>query len=179
MPLTRHGVTFRDAYLEAISIANVDRAMLDTLELYHPAAPDRLRFVNDHVPLVAALEDTAPANGGQMVEFLACPFDLKPSDESDQASNPTDVIEITNISGGVIQALRLTRGSLIPWVVTGRVYASDLLDAPAQTPPTVLEVRSVETGTATVRISCNFGDPGNFAIPKLTFNRSEHPTLER
>jgi hypothetical protein len=179
MPLTRHGVTFRDAYLEAAAIAQVDRAMLDTLELYHPSAPNRLRFVNNSVPMFATLEADAPDSGGQLVEFLACPFDLKPSEESDQSSNPTDVIEISNISGAVIRALRMTRGSLIPWVITGRIYASDQLDAPAQTPPTVLEVRSVETGTSTVRISCNFGDPGNFAIPKLTFKRSEYPTLER
>jgi len=179
MPLTRHGVTFRDAYLEAAAIANVRRAMLETLELYHPLAPSRLRFVNDRVVLQAALEPEAPANGGQIVEFLACPFRLVPAEESDSASNPQDVIEIDNISGAVSRALKLTRGSLIPWVLTSRVYASDQLDAPAQTPPTVVECRSVQTTTKTVRITGAFGDAGNVAIPALTFKRSEYPTLAR
>jgi hypothetical protein len=179
MPLTRHGVTFRDAYLEAAAIANVRRAMLETLELYHPLAPARLRMVNDHKPLHATLEDDAPADGGVLVTFEACPFRLKPPEESDQADNPQDEIEIDNISGAVSEALRLTRGSLIPWTITNRVYASDQLDGPAQLPPVVVEVRAVQVGTKTVRITGAYGDAGNVAIPALTFKRTEYPTLAR
>lgn len=179
MPLTRHGVTFTSAYLEAAAIANIGRAMLDTLEFYHPNAPDRLRIVNDQVPLFATLEADAPEDGGVEVEFMAGSFRLKPAEESDSASNPADVIEISNISGAVSQALALSRGSLIPWVVTGRVYASDQTSAPAQLPPVVNEVRSVQTLTRTVEITCSFGDAGNVAFPGLTFKRSEYPTLQR
>lgn len=179
MPLTRHGVTFRDAYLEAAAIANVKRAMLETLELFHPLAPARLRMVNDQVPLLATLEADAPEDGGLEVRFEACPFRLAPAEESDQADNPQDEIEIDNISGAVSKALRLTRGSLIPWTITSRVYASDLTDAPAQLPPTVVEVRSVQVGTKSVRITGAFGDAGNVAIPALTFKRTEYPTLAR
>jgi hypothetical protein len=179
MPLTRNGVTFTTAYLEAAAIAVADRAMLDTLELYHPALPERLRFVNDHVSLFATLEADAPADAGLEVEFLAKPFRLKPADESDQAGNPDIVIEVDNVSGAISDMLRLARGSLEPWVVTGRIYASDSLAGPAQLPPTVVELRAVQIDSTSARLTCNFGDAGNVAIPALTFKRSEYPTLAR
>lgn len=178
MPLTRNGVTFAQAYLEAASIATATRAMLDALELYHPAF-GYIRFVNDYVNLLATLEADAPDSGGMQVVWLACPMRIVPAEESDSASNPDVQIQIDNISGLVSDALAMTRGSLVPWVLTNRIYASDDTGAPAQLPPTVVEVRSIQIDSTSVTLICNFGDAGNVAIPALTFKRSDYPTLAR
>lgn len=178
MPLTRNGVTFADAMTEAASIAPDGRAVLDALELYHPAF-GRLRFVNDYVPLQATLEADAPEDGGVEVEWLACPLRLKPADESDQASSPDTAIEVDNVAGILSEALKLTRGTLIPWILTGRKYTSDDTSAPAQLPPTVVEVRTITIDGPSASLVCDFGDAGNYGVPALTFNRVEYPTLVR
>lgn len=173
-----NGVTFTPAYIEAAMIERADRAMLDALELYHPLV-GRIRFVNDNVSLFATLEAGAPEDGGVEVEWLAKRFRLVPPDESDAADNPNWAVSIDNISGMVSGALKTTRGSLVPWILTARVYASDDTSGPAQTPPTVVELRSVNSDPSTVSLVFNYGDPGNVGIPALTFKRSLYPGLVR
>jgi len=153
--------------------------MLDMLELYHPLAPARLRWCNNIVAVTATLEDTAPADAGEAVEWLGMPTRIVEPDESDSASNPDTVLQVDNVSGGLSDALRITRGSLVPWILTNRKYASDDLSGPAQLPPTVVELRAVEIDSTTARLVFNFGDAGNVGIPALTFNRTEYPGLVR
>lgn len=179
MPLTRNGVTFADAYLEAASIAPAGRAMLDALELYPPDGRAPLRFVNDYAPLFATLEATATTDAGLQVEWLACPCRIKPAEESDSADSPETVIEVDNLSGAISDILRETRGILAPWVIVNRKYASDATGAPAQLPPVTVELQSVTLDGDKAVLSCGFGDAGNFGVPALTFKRSEYPGLVR
>lgn len=175
MPLTRNGVTLATAYLEAIQRA--DRAMLDALELNHPLV-GRIWFVNDYQSFFATLEPDAP-DGAIQVEFLPCPMRIKPPEESDSASTPDISIEVDNISGMISDALKITRGSLVPWILTNRKYASDDTSAPAQLPPTQVELRSVQLDSTSARLVCNFGDAGNVGVPGLTYNRVDYPGLVR
>lgn len=179
MTLTRKGVTFSAAYLEAAAIARIDSAMLSAFELSHPLMPAPLRFVADTAPLFATLEATAPFNPNTEVEFLASDFRIKPPEESDAASSPEVTLEIDNISGAVSDALKITRGSLDPWVLIERVYASDDTSGPAMLAPRRVEVRAVSLTSATASLTCAFGDPGNLRVPALTFNRDDYPTLTR
>ena len=179
MPLTRNGVTFADAYLEAASIATAGRAMLDALELYPPDGRAPLRIVNDYVPLFATLEATATTDPGLEVEWLACPCRIKPAEESDSASTPEIVIEVDNLNGAISDILRETRGLRDPWVIVNRKYASDDTSAPAQLPPVTVELESVVLDGDVARLTCAFGDAGNFGIPGLTFKRSDYPGLVR
>lgn len=180
MPLTRKGVTFTTAYLEAAAIAHVGTAMLSAFELNNEDLPDGpLRFVNDTAPLLATLEADAPFDPSTQVEFLACPGRIKPPEESDAASAPEIVYEVDNISGAVSDALTLTRGSLKPWTLIERIYASDDTSGPAQLPPRKVELKSVSITSTTASLTFAFGDPGNVRIPGLTFNRTDYPTLTR
>lgn len=179
MPLTRNGVTFADAYLEAASVAPVGRAMLDALELYPPDGRAPLRFVNDYVPLFATLEATATTDAGLEVEWLACPCRIKPAEESDTADSPEVTIEIDNLNGAISDILRETRGILVPWVLVNRKYASDNTAAPAQLPPLSVELASVTCEGDVASLTCAFGDAGNFGVPGLTFQRTQYPGLVR
>lgn len=179
MSITRNGVTFTEAYLEASAIAPINRAMLDALDLYHPIV-GHIYFVNDQTNFTAFLEsDATNSRGGDSVEFLACPMRLKPPEESDTADTPDIVIQVDNLSGLVSDGLRLTRGSLVPWLLTDRKYASDDPSGPAQLPPTVVELVAVSLDETTAELTCNFGDAGNLGVPALTFNRVDYPGLVR
>lgn len=177
MPLVRNGVTFSDAYIEAATLARNGRAMLDALEFYHPLLPERLRIVNDYVPLLATLEATAPADASTEVEWLACPVRIKRGDENDAAASPEYTIEVDNLAAAISAKLDVTRGSQVPWVCTARKYASDDTSAPAYLPPVVVELSSVTINGPTVLMSYGFGDAGNVGVPAITFNRDDYPTL--
>lgn len=179
MTITRNGVTFTEAYLESMTFAPVNRAMLDALDLYHPII-GHIYFVNDYTNFFANLEaDATNSRGGDQVEFLACPMRKKPPEESDQADTPDIVFQVDNLSGLVSDALRMTRGSLVPWLLTDRIYASDDPSGPAQLPPTVMEVVNISIDETTAEITCNYGDPGNLGVPAVTFNRVDYPGLVR
>lgn len=175
---TNHGVTFTQAYVEAAMINRASSANLDALELYHPLV-GRMRFVDDNQSLFATLEPGAPDGGGTEIEWLPKPFRLKPPDESDAADNPDWSIEVDNMSGAISAALKTTRGSLVPWVLTARVYTTEDTSGPAQLPATVVELRSVATNEKSVQMVFNYGDPGNVGIPALTFKRALYPGLVR
>lgn len=177
--LTRNGVSFSDAQLEAASIAPDGRAMFDMLEFFPPDGRAPFRIVNNHEAITATIEATADVDPGVAVVWRACPCRIKPADESDSASSPETVLEVDNISGLITTILGETRGIRAPWVVINRKYASDVLSAPAQLPPTVVEIANVSLEGDVAQFSCAFGDAGNFGFPGLTFQRDQYPVLER
>ena len=174
MSITKHGVTFEDAYTEAAAVAYAGRAMLDCFTLAHSLMPATLYFVNDLQPFSAYLPDDS-----NQVTFEACPIRIGRPEESDQASTPEIRIEVDNISGQISDVLDLIRGSLEPWVLTNYLYASDDPSMPAVSPPTVMEITNVSYDETAGTLSGSFGDAGNFAIPRLTFKRDAYPSLSR
>lgn len=171
--LTRNGVTFTEAYLEAASISPVDRAMLDMLELYHPLVGS-IYLVNSRTNWEVLHEDSSDS-----ITYLACGMRIRPAEESDSAQTPETQIVLSNISVVVSDYLRQTKASLTPWVAIARKYASDDLSGPAQLPPTRMELTGVTVGKSSATLSLSFGDAGNVGFPALTFNRDDYPTLQR
>ncbi|WP_162255203.1 DUF1833 family protein [Rhizobacter sp. Root1221] len=151
--------------------------MLLTYELWHPTLPEPARIVHDMAPLEAMLESTAPRDAGEVVTFMASYVEASRSEESDDAATPTVNVTIDNVSGLLSDALRIARGTNIPWELIERVYASDDLSGPAMLP--VLRLTFTEStidGTsATLRAS--YGDPVNVAVPRLTYKPEEYPGL--
>lgn len=174
MSITKHGVTFADAYTEGAAIAYVGRALLDCFALSHSLFPDgALYFVNDFQPFTASVPDIGT------ITFLARPVQIGRPQESDQASSPEIRLDVDNVSGGISRLLKLVRGVKEPIMLTNYKYASDDTSGPVVTPPTVVEVRSTSYDEQTASLSCMFGDAGNLAFPGLTFKRDEYVTLSR
>jgi hypothetical protein len=174
----KHGAALSWAYLEAATTAPVARAMLHTFELYHPLS-GRHRFVADQVDLLATLEAGAPADAGIEVEWMAAPLTILRPEESDTASTPQIAISLDNVAGLMGGELRRARGSLVPWMLTERVYASDDTTGPAVLPPTTMLLNSVDLVGDAIVIHASFGDPANVNVPALTFKRSQYPGLVR
>ena len=69
--------SLKDAIREAYASAPSKEIDLLTIELNHPAFTQPLRVVRDNETLTARLEDTAPENPGETVDFLPYAFDLE------------------------------------------------------------------------------------------------------
>jgi hypothetical protein len=170
----RNGVSLSDAFAEAAAVAPIQRVMLWCYELRHPSLAEPARFVNDKNSLLATLESDAPANPGEQVEFLACLLDAERPEESDSAASPEITLTREGVSGILAQAFRAGRGSLEPWELTERVYASDDTSAPAKLPVATYILSANEIGPLTASLKANFADPANISIPRLTFRREQY-----
>lgn len=173
-----HGVQLSWEYLEAAATAPLKRAMLHTFELYHPLS-GRHRFVADEVDLQATLEPDAPADAGEEVEWLAAPLTITRAEESDGAASPESTLSLDNVAGLMSDELKKTRGSLVPWTITERIYASDDTGGPAVLPPTTMLLRTIDTAGQAIVMAVNYGDPANVSVPRTTFKRTEYPALVR
>lgn len=172
-----HGVSLSEALAEAAAIAPISRAMLSAFELWHPTLTGPVRIVNNHAALWATLEADAPRDAGEEVEFLASYVEVTKPEESDAAATPEITLSVANVSGLLSDALRQARGSLVPWEIIERLYASDDTSAPAILPPTKLTVTAAEISGVVASITASFGDPGNVAVPRATFRIEQYPGL--
>lgn len=175
--ITRRGVTLTEAWQEAAAIAPVGRAILAAYELWHPSLSEPIRFVNDTEDLVATLEADAPRDAGVAVTFIACPVSMKRPEESDTASSPSLELSKPDVAGLMNEALKAAAGSLVPWTLIEREFASDDTSGPARLPPLSMELTSVTMGDSDLSIAAQYDDDFNLAIPRLTFKRSEYPGL--
>ena len=102
----QHGVSLSEAYAEAAASAPAERLMHYTYELSHPLFDERICIVNDFENLTATLE------GGDTVDFIACPVDVVGPDESDAGKSPTISVKIDGVSSIVVGQLDSGDGAL-------------------------------------------------------------------
>lgn len=99
-----------EALKEAYASAPSDVILLHTLELRHPAFvdetgnPTAIRVARDNVNHICTLEDTAPLNPGQALEFTAMAFDLTLS-PVEAIPIPEITLSIDNVSTEIIKYL--------------------------------------------------------------------------
>lgn len=177
--ITRKGVTLAQALQEAVASAPLNRVMLYAYEPWHASMAAPLRFVNDKADLRARLEADAPRDAGDAVEFLACPLTIERPEESDTAASPTVTLGRADVGGILKSALDTARGSLEPWTLIERLYASDNTSAPVLTPPLNYELTAARVAGAAGQLTAGYDDDANEAIPRITFKRDEYPGLPR
>lgn len=173
----RRGISISEALAAAAAIAPVSRAMLFCFELRHPSLAEPFRFVDDRAPFTATLESTAPVDASQAVVFLPLPLMAQRGEESDTNGSPESAFALGNVSGLLGQALRAGRGSLVPWEVTERLYASDDTAAPARMPVANYIMTDADIAALQAVVRAGYGDPINVSVPKLTFKREEYSGL--
>jgi hypothetical protein len=179
MPIYRNkyrGVQLSEALAQSAAIAPITYAMLSAFEVRHPSQPV-IRFVNNPEPIWATLEATAAVDANALVKFVACSVQRTRPEESADAGTPEISITISNVSGVVTSALNASRGSLIPWMITERLYASNDLTGPAILPPITMEISKVQVYGSYITLTASYRDPTNIAIPKLTFKLAEYPGI--
>lgn len=173
-----HGARLSWELLESAAVAPIARKQLSTFEIYHPLS-GRHRYVADEQDLLATLEATAPADAGLEVLWEALPLTVTKAEQSTSAATPEVTLSLDNVAGLMAKELDKTRGSLEPWVVTERLYASDDTSGPSVLPPTVMFITSVAMQDAIAALKASFGNPANVNVPRTHFNRLQYPGLTR
>lgn len=186
MPTMRpalHGVSFSEAYAEALAIAPVERVLLETLEFRHPAfkdedgAPFAARIVNDLQPLTARLEASAPVDANALVLFDPCPVRVKHPDETESGEAPYIDLAIDGVSRILVEQLDYAIGTIEVVEVTVRVYASDDLSGPAILPVTSLVLHQVRVSETRVTAKAMLYDPANRGFPRQEYTADLYPGL--
>lgn len=171
------GVAMSVAYAEAAAVAPIQRAMLWAYELWHPSLAEPIYFVDDRADLEATIEASAARNASTVQTFIACPLDVQRPEESDAAASPEVTLTREGISGLLADAFAAARGSLVPWELVERCYASDDTAAPAKLPVLTYHLSSVTLSGAAASVTASFSDFGNVSVPRLTFRRAEYSGL--
>jgi hypothetical protein len=175
---TYKAVQLSDAYKQAAAIAPVYRAMLFAYELWHPTLAAPVYFVNDRADLTATIEATAARNAGTAQTFVGCLLQMQRPEESESAASPSVSLQREGVSGLLKAALDTARGSLVPWQLIERVYASDDLTGPAKLPVATYYLSTAALTSASASVTASYGDPANVSIPIKTFRREKYPTLD-
>lgn len=171
------GVSYSEAYAEALSSASVDDAVLYLLEIRHAdlAAPIRLA-IND-ADVSARLEDDAPVDAAAYVTHTAIQFGIHLPEESDSNPAPQAQFWIDGVSSIVAGELEVAAESLAPVYLTVRTYLSTDLTAPAVLPPLQLDLRDITISETRVNATAAYADFGNTRFPGKTFTAAEYPGL--
>lgn len=172
------GVALSVAYAEAAAIAPIARTMLWAYELWHPTLAEPIYFVNDQADLSATIEAGAARNAGTVQTFLACLLELRRPEESDAQASPKVTLTREGVSGILAQAFADARGSLVPWELVERLYASDDTAAPAKLPVATYHLSSATLSGTSAAVEASYADFGNVSIPRLSFRREEYSGLE-
>lgn len=179
--LPDHGLSRQElltrAVLESYASAVQETILLYALEIDHKAFTQPARVVRwtaaQPEPEVfrCKLEDTAPRNAGEVVDFIGCPFEVKFPDKSDSTSGEFQFkvagvafeldsqLEEAALSGGKISAIL-------------RVYVKgEELEGPAEVWPGIhLESPSIDPTTGDISVTGSLFGWGN-----RTFGRNYTP----
>lgn len=167
----RYGVSLSEAYAEAAASAPLERAIIYTYELRHPSFEDRILIVNDFTDIEATLET------GEKGYFVACPVQVIPPAENDNAETPTLDVTIDGVSAIVAQQLDVAATAHERIELIERIYVSDDLTYPAHMPPMRLTLKTVTVTNTRVTATAAFHDPVNRGFPKKDYQMAEYPGL--
>lgn len=165
------------ALKEAYASAPADDVIIDTLELRHPTFlddngdPMGIYVVRDHVNITARLEDSAPLNAGQLVEFESVGFDVD-QPTVDTAAVPEITVIIDNVSRELMPYLDKAATGRDKIEVTYRPYLDSDLESPQMDPPITLTLSEVKAGVSRVTARARLLDVGNKAFPGETYMAS-------
>lgn len=164
------------AIREAYASAPAGVIIYHTIELRHPAFDFPIRVVRDHVDLSATLELNAPANAGQLVEFIAFAFDFsKP--EVNAIGIPQITIDIDNVDRSIVANIEAAMATTDLVQVTYREFVSTDLSAPQNNPPLTMTIMSVTATALRVTAVASFPNLMNIRFPKTEYDTTVFPGL--
>lgn len=179
-----NGVSLSEAMAEAATYAPITRAILTTLELWHPIRSSPVRVVVNPEGINATLEGDAPRNPGEEVPFIASNVQVELPDESDQSESPELRVRMSNVTRqlkGVLDSIRDSEDPDIrdaQWQLIERIYASDDLTGPARLPVLSLALKRVQIQGNTAELVAAYRDSANTSIPAQTFTPESYPSLQ-
>jgi len=160
-----------EALKEAYASAPSDTAILETLEITHPAVGGTLYLVKNTENLTLALEE-----GGEEVEFEACGFRMSLPAVSEDGLQELR-IAIDNIDRRVSDFLSAALYSEQPVEIKYRPYLSTDYTKPQLDPPLLLTLSDVSVTVNEVSGRATFADIINKPFPNQPYTRSRFPSL--
>ena len=150
-------VTLTPAQREAYARAETSTVDLFSFELRHSTFPQPVRMISYDQDISIELEDSAPANPGEVVEFMGVAF-RAPRESVDTEPGNTITIAVDGISNQVLPYLNVANETLEPIACTVRHVA---FDTKTNTVigvgrPSEMQVRNFNTGMLTVQMTLGF-----------------------
>ncbi|SDV49828.1 DUF1833 family protein [Chitinasiproducens palmae] len=176
---------YSEAIAEAYASVPETAIVFSTLEILNPAFidddgnPTSVRVVRDYANLSARLEASAPLNPGQVVEFIACAFEITlPGFEDGQM--PQLQITIDNVDRVITQRLMQAIGQSSEIRIIYRPYlASDPLNGPEMDPVISMVLTEVEVDAMQITGTASLDDLQNLNFPSKTYTTERFPGLLR
>lgn len=176
--------TLKQALAEAYASAPVDDIIIDTLELRHSsfydAAGNRaaIRICRDRCDFQAHLEPDAPWDAGQLVTFVAVPFDFKLPGLA-EGRVPQLELGIDNIDRSITAAVEMAYQQSDPIEATYRPYLSSDPSGPQMNPPINMVLSRITVSVFRVTSTATLNDVHNWPFPSRTYNPADFPGLLR
>lgn len=174
---------YSEALKEAYASADVDEPALSTLEFRHSTfvqggVPYAIRIVSDKVAHDFLLENDAPIEGGKIVTFQPCGFELQlPKIEQDGV--PSMQITVANVARILMPYLEQAISSLDKIEVTYRPYLLGSVDGPEMDPVLHMSLTKVHVGTFQITGRATLEDVHNWAFPNRKYTTKDFPGLAR
>ncbi|WLE60230.1 DUF1833 family protein [Burkholderia plantarii] len=177
--------TRSEALAEVYASNPQDDIVLNTLELRHPAFidangnPEPIRVVADRAPLRARLEDDAPVNPGELVDFQAMAFGYKlPAQEEGQA--PSLDITLDGVTRQVVAHLESAVTQTAQIEITYRRFVeSNPGMGPVDDVPLTLYASTAKATLTQVTATATLTDIHNKAFPARVYTPTDFPGLVR
>lgn len=164
------------AIKEAYASAPVDEVILHTLEIIHSSFTTPIRVVQDRAGHTLVLEEDAPVNPGEAVEFIGYAFDFRlPS--VGESSSPEIEISIDNISRDIMANLEVATQSSMPVRIIYRPYLASDPSAPQMNPPLDLQVSNARVTLFQITFRAGFGDIASRKFPNEFYTTERFPGL--
>lgn len=185
--------TISEAMQEALANASTDKILIGTISIYFEGLqdddgnPDELYLfggenshavTDDGVPLLyARIEDGAPRNAGQIVEFKGVPFNLTLPPMTGDASAVAQLsVDSVDRKGHALLEAAATGGKRI--YVTVRFYISGAeADGPTSLPPRRYIMVGAAGANAAIEAGLTFLALGNKPFPAETYTPEDFRTL--
>lgn len=150
-------VTLTPAQREAYARAETSTVDLFSFELRHSTFPQPVRMISYDQNISIELEENAPANPGEVVEFMGVAF-RAPRESVDTEPGNTITIAVDGISNQVLPYLNVANETLEPIACTVRHVAFDTKTSTVigVGRPSEMQVRNFNTGMLTVQMTLGF-----------------------
>jgi hypothetical protein len=177
-------MSYEQAIAEAYASADVNEIPVDTIEFRHPlfvddnGNPTAIRLAVGYKDYVFTLEPNAPANGGQAVTFIGCPFEFTLPEVGDGAT-PELKISVDNVDRRMATYMEEAAPSLIPIQCTYRPYLESDPSGPQMDPPFTFTLTKVIVDVFKISGTATTNDVNNWGFPNRIYTPQEFPGLVR
>lgn len=150
-------ITLTPAQREAYARAETSTVDLFSFELRHSTFPQPVRMISYDQNISIELEENAPANPGETVEFMGVAFKA-PAESIDTEPGNTLTVAVSGISNQVLPYLNVANETLEPIACTVRHVAfhtkTDTVIGVGR--PIEMQVRNFNVGMLTVQMTLGF-----------------------